>query len=306
MAFGRLAPLPRLFAATSLPLLMVLTVAPAHAQDGALEPRVKKIEAEVRALQRKVFPGGTDRFFEPEITAPQAGPRTEGTAANSAVSDLLLRVDALESQLAMLTSQTEENSFRLGQFEARLDALEASAKEAEQAEIVMESSAAAASGTGNSAALEEAASAPSEERIAGVSAIIKPETDDPGEDAYIYGYRLWEAKYFPEAEAQLEDTIKTYPRHTRASFTRNLLGRAYLDDGKPTKAATIFFDNYKKDPRGERAPDSLYFLGEALIALDKKAEACTAFKELAEVYPEVAEGRLASRLATGRRNAGCN
>ena len=42
---------------------------PATAQEtqAAAEARLRKIEAEVRALQRKVFPGGDGKFFEPQI-----------------------------------------------------------------------------------------------------------------------------------------------------------------------------------------------------------------------------------------------
>ena len=34
-------------------------------------------------------------------------------------------------------------------------------------------------------------------------AIAKPQTDDPGDDEYSYGFRLWEAGYYPEAQQQL-------------------------------------------------------------------------------------------------------
>ena len=69
--------------------------------------------------------------------------------------------------------------------------------------------------------------------------------------------------------------------------------------------AKMFAENYEKEPKGDRAPESLYFLGDALVKLNEKAKACVAFAELAEVYPDVATGRLSDRLATGRRNAGC-
>ena len=36
---------------------------------------------------------------------------------------------------------------------------------------------------------------------------------------------------------------------------RLALGRAYLDDGKPSLASIAFYDNYKKYPDGERAPE---------------------------------------------------
>jgi hypothetical protein len=42
---------------------------PVFAQDSVADARIRKIESEVRALQRKVFPGGDGRFFEPQIAA---------------------------------------------------------------------------------------------------------------------------------------------------------------------------------------------------------------------------------------------
>jgi TolA-binding protein len=80
------------------------------------------------------------------------------------------------------------------------------------------------------------------------------------------------------------------------------LGRAWLDEGKPATAVKIFYDNYKNDPKGDRAPESLYFLGEALTDLNKAAEACEAFGQLAGAYPAEASGRLAA--ACGRAQEG--
>lgn len=312
----------RLLAGTLLAACMVAST-PAAAQAAPLEPRVKKLESEMRAVQRKVFPGASDRFFEPEISAPAAGPSTTGVSASAPLTDLLQRVDTLETQITRLTAQTEENGFKLGQLEKRLAVLEDQAKQAADAAAAAAAPAAgtvpggmagagAGAGAASSAsrpatpaAASTAAAAPSAERIAAVSKIEKPQTADAGEDAYLYGYRLWEAKFLPEAQAQLRFTLEKHPKHKRSSYTRNLLGRAYLDDGKPSAAAKMFAENYEKEPKGDRAPESLYFLGDALVKLNEKAKACVAFAELAEVYPEVATGRLSDRLATGRRNAGC-
>lgn len=293
---------------------LIASASPAAAQATSLEPRVKKLESEMRAVQRKVFPGASDRFFEPEISAPAAAPASTGVSASAPLTDILQRVDTLETQITRLTAQTEENGFKIGQLEKRLLQLEEQAKAAAAA-----AAAAAPAVTGTSAAgagastprpatpvaSSAAAAAPSAERVAAVSKIEKPQSADAGEDAYLYGYRLWEAKFYPEAQAQLRFTLEKHPRHKRSSYTRNLLGRAYLDDGKPSAAAKMFAENYEKEPKGDRAPESLYFLGESLIKLNEKPKACVAFTELAEVYPDVAAGRLSDRLATGRRNAGC-
>lgn len=146
---------------------------------------------------------------------------------------------------------------------------------------------------------------PNSARSAAIAAIKSPATGNIFEDGYNYGYRLWEAKLYPEAQATLEETLAKFPKHERAGYARNMLGRAWLDDQKPATAARVFYDNYKADPRGARAPDSLFFLGSALTDLGKATEACEAFSELAMTYPDVATGRLADRLKSGKIRAKC-
>lgn len=271
---------------------------PASAQNANIEPRVDRLEQEMRAVQRKVFPGGSSRYFEPEITAEADPASPPANNTTSAVSDLIARVDALEASLASLTGRVEENGYRLQKIEDKLAA----------AEAVTASPSAQAPATApqpSKTTAEAAEAAPDPERVAGVASIIMPETGDAAEDAYIYGYRLWEAKFYPEAQTQLKKMVEDHPGHPRASFAQNLLGRAYLDDGKPALASVALYENYQKRPRGERAPDSLYFLSTALVQLGKKSDACRVLAEMQDVYPEVASGRLADRVASGKAAANC-
>ncbi len=302
--------------------------APAIAQDANIDGRVGKLEKEMRAVQRQVFPAGAGKFIAPDIQSPtSAKPETPSTT--SATSDLLVRVDALEAQLATLTGQVEQQGNNMRGLEARLKILEAQLASAQLASAPQETAvpATAQATTAPSvlpaaapvpaavtvkpkpvvAAAKPAATAakPSAARVAAVAAIERPATGDAFEDGYTYGFRLWEAKFYPEAQATLEETLKTYPKHRRASFLRNLLGRAWLDDKKPATAVKVFYDNYKADPRGERAPDSLFFLGSALTDLGKTAEACEAYGELTRAYPDVASGRLADRVTAGKTRAKC-
>ncbi|MEY3833403.1 MAG: hypothetical protein RLZZ130_881 [Pseudomonadota bacterium] len=302
--------------------------ASAVAQDANIDGRVGKLEKEMRAVQRQVFPAGAGKFIAPDIQSPTiAQPETPSTT--SATSDLLVRVDALEAQLATLTGQVEQQGNNMRGLEARLKILEAQLASAQMANAPQETAvpataqATTAPNVLPAAAPEPAAvtvkpkpvvtaakpvaiaAKPSAARVAAVAAIERPATGDAFEDGYTYGFRLWEAKFYPEAQATLEETLKTYPKHRRASFLRNLLGRAWLDDKKPATAVKIFYDNYKADPRGERAPDSLLFLGLALTDLGKTAEACEAFGELARAYPDVATGRLADRVTAGKTRAKC-
>lgn len=285
--------------------------APALSQDTNVEGRVVKLEKEMRAVQRKVFPEGAGKVFEPEIKSPASATPNGTSSSSSAVSDLIARVDSLESQLATLTGTVERQGNSMRSLDARLKTVEgqlkAQAAPAETAPVAAEPAKLIAPlpTATPKPATKPAATKPSASRTAAVAAIGKPATDDGFEDGYNYGYRLWEAKFYPEAQTTLQETVAKYPKHARASYARNLLGRAWLDDKKPATAVKIFYDNYKTDPRGDRAPESLYFLGHSLTDLGKNVEACEAFGQLQTAYPDAATGRLSDRLSSGRTRAKC-
>jgi TolA-binding protein len=128
---------------------------------------------------------------------------------------------------------------------------------------------------------------------------------DAAEEAYNKGFRMWERKDFAGAQAALDAMAKKYPTHAKASWARNLAGRAYLDEGKAATAAKVLLNNYQTDPKGERAADSLLFLGEALMKLGKPAEACQVYDELRDVYGDGMRDYLKQRLPRARAAAKC-
>lgn len=311
--------------------LATLPASPVAAQETPAEARLRKIEAEVRALQRKVFPGGDGRFFEPQIapgTTGPAAPQANGAAAapsSTAVTDILIRLDTLEGQLQRLTARSEEQSNSLAQLEARLAALETAGNAPIVAAAPAPAPAAASPlpgfqpapaapaarpvATAPAAAAPAPAAtapAPSAARIAAVQAIAKPQTADAADDEYSYGFRLWNAGFFPEARQQLTKYVEQYPNHSRISFGRNLLGRAFLDDKMPKEAAQWFLKNYQANKAGDRAPDSLLYLGASMIAMNDTKRACIALAEFAETYPLIASGRLANEYQANRAKVKCS
>jgi len=317
------SPISRIFAASLAVSVLATTPAPAVAQDEVSEARIRKIEAEVRALQRNVFPGGDGRFFEPQISTGEAsgGMATDNTHSTTAVTDILARLDALETQLQRLTSRSEENSNAVALLTTRVAALEENgAMATPQGPSAADTNLEAMTGGASSAArnnpapeikVESQPSAPvaanpSAERLAAVQQIAKPQTGDPADDEYSYGFRLWSAGYYPEAQQQLSMFAEKYPNHWRATYGRNLLGRTYLDDGKPREAAPWFLRNYQTDKQAARAGDSLLFLAESMIALEDTNRACIALAEFGETYPALASGRLLDRYENNRRKVTCN
>jgi TolA-binding protein len=272
-------------------LLALGTIAAPLAAQSApgLDQRVTRIEKELRAVQRKVFPNGQP--LEPQIapTAPVAEPA--GTPATSPIADLTARVDGLEAQIRTITGQAEQNSFRMRQLEEQLAALTAEMK-----------ALSAPPAPAPSADAPSPVDAPAAPDSAGVT---RPSTGDPAEDGYLYGFRLWSAKNYAAAQTELKRVAERYPNHRRASFAQNLLGRAYLDEGKPALAAVALYDSYQKWPKGERAAESLYWLGQALTRLKRTGDACKAYAQFGDDYAETASAGLKAQVAAARKQAKC-
>jgi TolA-binding protein len=278
----------------------------------------------MRAVQRKVFPDGAGRLVQPEITPERSGiDGPAGVPASSPVADLTARVATLEQQVATLTGQVEQNGFRVRQLDEAFNAYKRSVDERMRA---LEQGAASRPATTPAAGDEPAADEPparpatppraAATRPAATPAVRPAAPDaepttaastsgDAAEDAYMRGYRFWEAKQYAEAERQLKEVVAKHPRHRRASYAQNLLGRTYLDQGKPSLASIAFYENYKKMPDGERAPHSLYYLAQALQTLKKPADACKVYGELSDVYGAKIGAQIKADIAKGRAAAQC-
>jgi TolA-binding protein len=287
-------------------VLLAGAALPAAAQERPTnEQRIERLEQQLRAVQRRVFPGGAGAQVEPEIRSETQPAAARPGSGGGAVGDLTARVDALEAQLAALTGQIEESAHRTRQMEsaitrlreetvARLDRLEAP-----RVQTAAEAPAAAAP---QPAAREPVRTAAASQVPAAPAAAAAA---DAAEEAYNAGFRLWEARRYEEAQTALQQVAERYPRSRWASWANNLAGRAYLDDGKPATAARVLLANYQGNPQGERAADSLYFLGQALVTLNRRPEACRVYDELARVYPNMRDW-LRQRVPEARRTARCS
>jgi TolA-binding protein len=284
----------------------------ALAQSSGIDLRVGKLEKEMKAVQRTVFPQGVP-------VQPESGIAVPGTAAGSPatapIADLTSRIDALEKSLASLTGQVEQAVFRNKQQDDAIKRIEAQLAPAATPEPAAVAPAAITPKPATTAVTRPTtpattkppvvATKPDAARKAQIAAVEIPATGDAPEDAYSYGFRLYSAKLYPEAQTKLKEFVAKYPSHRRASYAQNLLGRSYYDEGKPALASVAFYDNYQKMPKGERAPESLYWLGQALTKLKKLPDACKVYAELDEVYGARLGADLKAKATKGRADAKC-
>ena len=285
----------RLIAALAVSAAVALVPSVATAQRQApptAEQRIDRLEKQVQQMQRQVFPKGRP--------ADTAGFSDDPAATQSSVVNLDQRLDALERQLADLVRASEENGNRLRNVEAgltqlktdqdqRIGAIEQKMSEAAAAAPVQASESPASAATPTKPKPTPKATPP--KTATATPAEGGPETAaaavpavDAGEDAYTQGFRAWEAGQYDQAIAQLKSFTAAYPKHRRVSYANNLIGRSLLDKGDARGAANALLANYRSNPGGERAPDSLYYLGQALMKLGQPGQACKAYQELDAVY----------------------
>ena len=289
------------------------------------EQRIQRLERQVDELQRRIFPKGRP--------ADTAGYADDPAATQSSVISLDQRLDALERQMADMLRQTEENGNRLRSVEAsvgqlktdedqristleqRMSAAEAAAQPAPSqppSEAVPTETKPPAKGkpkagttppkssTTAPKSADATPAAPTSDEAAAAPA------SDPGEDAYSQGFHQWEAGDYDNAISTLRAFVKDYPKHPRVSYANNLIGRAQLDKGDARAAAETLLANYRSNPGGARAPDSLYYLGQALMKLGQPGQACKAYGELDAVYGAKIRPDLKKLETDAKAQANCS
>ena len=285
-------------------LAAALALSPAIAQKRQPTPeqRIERLEKQVRQVQKQVFPKGQP--------ADTAGFSDDPAATQESVTGLNGRLDAIERQLSDIVRQSEENGNRVAVMETELARLRA---EQDRRIRALETAppATEAPASTNEEESTEAPPPPSRPKVEGRNAESKdaePATaaTDPVEAAYDEGFQLWNSGKYDQAIKSLQAFTKKYPDHRRTSWAYNLTGRAMLDKGQPRAAAEALLANYRRDPKGERAQDSLFYLGQALMKLGQPSQACKAYEELEDVYSSSLRAPLKAALPGAKSSAKCS
>jgi TolA-binding protein len=275
------------------------------------EQRIERLEKQVQQMQRQVFPKGRP--------ADTAGFSDDPAATQSSVVSLDQRLDALEKQMADLVRQSEENGNHLRTLESGIGQLK---NDEDQRITAIEQRLAQAAAAPPVAALDTApspaatnpmprprpgratseATPPTATETASAGPVL---ASDPGEDAYTQGFHQWEAGQYDQAIATLKAFVAAYPRHRRVSYANNLIGRSLLSKGQTREAAAVFLANYRGDPGGERAADSLYYLGMATLQLGQPQQACRVYEEFDAIYGAKARADLRKQVSDAKAQAQC-
>ena len=230
-------------------------------------------------------------------------------ASQASAIRLEQRLGAIERQLQQIVNSSELGAHRLNVLESTMQQLRA---EQDSRIAALERGAAAAAAPALAAAAEQAETPAPATPTVRTDVTVTPAVatgeapSDPGEDAYTEGFNLWEERKYDAAIASLRAFTSAFPKHRRVSWANNLSGRALLDKGEPRAAAEVLLANYRSNPKGGRAQDSLYYLGQALMKLGQPDQACKAYAELTSVYGKSVRAELQTLVGRAQAEANCS
>ncbi|QIK96678.1 hypothetical protein G7076_09740 [Sphingomonas sp. HDW15A] len=290
------------FAAT----LCATALTPAYSQrrEPTPEQRIDRLERGLRQVQDRVY--GRNR------PADTAGFVDDPAVTQSGLAMITSRLDSIEQQMNAIVRTSEENSNRVSTLEAELARMRAELQRRSAAEERPAAPVDEASIT-DPARPDDEPPTPSRPRVESRGNDSTPKSARPGdadfaaagEEAYDRGYQLWTQKRYDQAITALRAMASSFPGHRRVSWANNLVGRAMLDKGEYRAAAEALLANYRSDPQGERAADSLYYLGQASFKLRQPEQACKAYAELENVYGQSLRSELRRLLPAAKTEAKC-
>jgi tol-pal system protein YbgF len=109
---------------------------------------------------------------------------------------------------------------------------------------------------------------------------------------------------FDEARAGFRTFADTYPKDALAPQAIYWTGVISYTQKDYASAARAFAESIKKYPTSTRAPESMFKLGQSLIALGQKSEGCTTLGALPGKYPQASKAVLTQATAA-RKGARC-
>lgn len=290
-------------------LAMALTmsfVAPVYAQSASeLNSRIKRVEKQLQAVQRKVFNG--------KVPADMVDANDQ--SEQNLLADMDARLLEIERQMRELTGRVEvaehmarslDEEFQRykGDIELRLKDL-ASGGAVGATSPATGGASATITPASSSAAV---ASAPNIENAPNVTKLTEPETPQlptgkPMEQ-YNYAYAFLNDGKYAEAQMAFSQFVKEHPKHQLSSNAQYWLGESYYARQMWPQALEAFFQGYQKYGDGPKGPDSLLKMALTLSSMGEKDEACVAFNELLDVYPN-ASTNIRKRLQTEKDRLKC-
>ena len=124
-------------------------------------------------------------------------------------------------------------------------------------------------------------------------------------ELYDDAFSLIKKQNYKAAQESFEAFLVLYPDDALAGNAQYWLGETFFARSMFEQAAVAFAEGFKNYRESPKAPDNLFKLGETMAKLNKKQEACIAFKNFAKEYPKVSDF-MKKRLDKEMRQLSCS
>lgn len=274
-----------------------------------LSDRLDRMEDALKNVQKKLsnnYVGSTKR--------------PSGDAEN--VSDdkadvLLLQLQEAEQTLRQLTGEVETVRFKQEELQNRIDRVNADMavrfSEMEKKLAATEDKIKKMEEEKNSAekARKEAEKKKKEQAAAAAKAAKNKEAElkeiygkKTAKELYDQAFSSIKKKDHKAAQAEFEAFLTLYPKNALAGNAQYWLGESFFARSMYQKAAVAFAEGFKNYRESQKAPDNLFKLGVTMAKMNKKEEACVAFKNFTKEYPKVSD-TMKKRLETEVQKLSC-
>ncbi|MFL2933869.1 MAG: tol-pal system protein YbgF [Thalassobaculaceae bacterium] len=123
-------------------------------------------------------------------------------------------------------------------------------------------------------------------------------------ERYKHAFQYLRKREYKKAEAALLEFINTHSDDPLAANANYWLAKTFYTRGLYDKAAEIFITGYEKYSTSPKTADNLLGLGFSLVRLKRPEDACLAFGQLLNEFPQLASSTK-SKATTEIRRLGC-
>lgn len=291
---------------------LLMVVNPAHAVKiniSELADRLDRIEGALKGVQKKLsnnYVGSTKR---PETDAENV--------SEDKLDAMLMQLQETEQGLRQLTGEIETVRFKQEEIQSRIDRVSADmeVRFSEMEKKLAEAEAKIKKMEDEKLSAEKAKKLAEKKKKDQEAAAAKANKTKKDQIKEKYGQKTAKELYdqafssikkqnYKQAQEEFEAFLVLYPKNELAGNAQYWLGESFFARSMYSKAAVAFAEGFQNYRESQKAPDNLFKLGVTMSKLNKKNEACIAFKNFAKEYPKVSDS-MKKRLEKEEQKLSC-
>ncbi len=244
-----------------------------------LKTDVKDVKQKSQTFER-MRPGQ-----EEQLNKRLIGLENEQKATSSAVSDLLIKVQSLTTDVHVLTGRFEETRDFSEKNSKILAETKDSLKELEITVNALKEKFPKSEETQSPAEKQKPEEVEKEKKL--------PEKDV--KDLYMEAFKVYKANDFEDAREKFQTILKDYPENEYSDNSRFWIAESYYKEKNYEEAILAYEELLKKNTKSDKVPGAMLKQGLAFYELKDKKTGKIVLEKLIEKFPDSEEAKIAKQ-----------